>query len=125
MDAPITFSSQDEFERIIDYLLENGSDFSIKEYFLQNSPIFYNGVRISKQGIEKIEGTSDENEINNNKDELNESVDNIELKLRNLVTSTLTLETGKSNFEDLITGERNNSFDEELNFILKNILIKT
>ena len=85
-------------------MLENGW-ILYKGIFPSKQSIFYNGVRISKQGIEKIEGTSDENEINNNKDELNESVDNIELKLRNLVPSTLTLETGKSNFEDLITGE--------------------
>lgn len=104
IDAPITYSSQDEFERIIEYLLENGWIRS-KGIFPSKQSIFYNGLRISKEGIEKIEGAFEKNKINNNKEGLNESVDTIELKLRNLITSTLMLETGKSNFEDLITGE--------------------
>ena len=104
MDAPITFSSRDEFERIIEHLLENEWICS-KGIFPSKQSIFYNGLRISKKGIEKIEGTAKENEIHSNKEELNDSVDNIELKLRNLITSTLALKTGKSNFEDIITGE--------------------
>ena len=104
MDAPITFSSQDEFERIIEYLLDNGW-ISYKGIFPSKQSNFYKGLRISKQRIEKIEGTFKKNEINNDKKELNESVDNIELKLRNVVSSTLIQMTGKSNFEDLFTGE--------------------
>ena len=120
IDAPITYSSQDEFERIIEYLLENGWVRS-KGIFPSKQSIFYNGLRISKEGIEKIEGTSTEIEINNyNETELNNSVDSIELKVRNLVTSTLTLETGKNNFEDLLTGEPKQQLRRRIRLHLEN-----
>jgi hypothetical protein len=104
MDAPITFSSQEEFERIIECLLEN-EWIRYKGIFPSKQSIFYSGIRISKEGVEKIEENFEKREINDNKKELNELVDSIELKLRNIITSTLKLKTGKINFEDILTGE--------------------
>jgi hypothetical protein len=104
-DSPITYSSRDEFERIMDFL-EGESWINYDTKTPTNQCVFYQGLRISKSGIQEIENKSQkvENSIEGFK-KLNEVIDKIENKLRDIVVKVLIEGTGKEDFESLLTGE--------------------
>jgi hypothetical protein len=80
-DSPITYSSRDEFERIIEYLLDNEWIDCENETRTKQS-IFYQGLRINKNGIRKIEGDFQLNETKNIEfNEINDAIDKTEIKL--------------------------------------------
>lgn len=103
-DSPITYSSRDEFERIIEYLLDN--DWAdCKKETRTNQCIFYHGLRISKNGIAKIEVLLNGKQNIKKDNELNDTIDHLEIELRNVIVNILTKETGQDDFEMLLTGD--------------------
>jgi hypothetical protein len=104
-DASLTYSSPEEFERIMAYLEDEGWvkwDTRTPEKIT----ISYEGVRITKEGIAKLNGIGAQTALRGgDKENLNTFIDNLESKLRSIVAKTLKRGTGKENWEDLIAGD--------------------
>ncbi len=104
-DSPITYSSKEEFERIITFL-KNENWITYENKISTKQCVFYKELMITKSGIQKIEDKTKINKKNNEElKELNELIDKIENKLRNIIVEVLIRETGKADFESLLTGD--------------------
>lgn len=104
-DASLTYSSPEEFERIMAYLKEEGW-IRWEKRNPTKATIFYQDVRITKEGITLLNNTGKQsNSVNIDTENLNPLIDNLEIRLRSIIVETLTKETGKQNWEDIITGD--------------------
>ena len=104
-DAPLTYSSPEEFERIMAFL---GDDGRVKwdKRMPAKTTISYEGVRITKDGIAALNGTGAQTALAaTSKEDPNVLIDKLESRLRGIVVETLKKGTGKDNWEDLISGD--------------------
>ena len=104
-DSPITYSSRDEFERIIKYLLENNW-IVVESETRTKQCVIYLGLRINRDGILEIEGNSKLKGTNTfDLSEINDTIDRTEIKLRNIVVDVLIQQMETEDFENLLTGD--------------------
>ncbi|OQP62779.1 hypothetical protein A3860_26045 [Niastella vici] len=104
-DASLTYSSPEEFERIMAYIKDEGW-IRWEKRNPTKITIIYQAVRITKEGIAILNNTSKQaSSASIDIENRNLLIDNLETRLRNTIVETLTKETGKNNWEDLITGD--------------------
>lgn len=104
-DSPIIYSSKDEFERVVVFLESEGWINYSKKH-TTNVAVIYQGLRITKSGIQEIEAKLRKTEkLNKDLINLNETIDLLEKKLRKIIIEILIQNTGKDDFESILTGE--------------------
>lgn len=100
-DSPLTYSSPEEFDRILEYL-HDMMWVTWKEMILTKQMTIFQDVRITKEGIAQLEG---KNQNTAPLTDLNKSIDEVEVGCRTMIVDILTKNTGKDNWEDLIFGD--------------------
>ncbi len=104
-DSPISYSSREDFENIIAYLLDN-KWIDCENETRTKQCVIYQGLRITKNGIHEIVGNSNPNRLNIPElNDINDSIDKTEIKLRNIVVEVLIRQSQTEDFENFLTGE--------------------